>query len=164
MPYNISQGLRSRSRVATLIPADAGLFPYEVGEASSLHHSCVAKTSKGIFASPGNQQISHLRALAPSAARKWLRLTSDGYKSVSGSMGGGSTNRRLGKLEHDVRGQTCGGLPARLKLHARHSVLRKVSTALRVRINPSMDELGPYVVIDDVSSAEVLIIAQILED
>ena len=38
MPYNISQGLRSRSRVATLIPADAGLFPYEVGEASSLSY------------------------------------------------------------------------------------------------------------------------------
>lgn len=55
-------------------------------------------------------------------------------------------------------------LPARLKLHARHSVLRKMSTALRVRISPSMDIHGSYIVIDDVTPEEVSVIAQILGD
>ena len=64
----------------------------------------------------------------------------------------------------NVRDEAGGGQPARLQLYARHSVLRKISTALRVRISPSMDRLGPYIVVDDVTSAEVLIVAQILED
>lgn len=54
------------------------------------------------------------------------------------------------------------GRPARLKLHATHSVLRKISIALRVRIGPSMDEHEPYIIIDDVTPEEVLIIAEIL--
>ncbi|MEP4986172.1 MAG: hypothetical protein ABJV68_00500 [Paracoccaceae bacterium] len=66
--------------------------------------------------------------------------------------------------DHDVRSRIAGGPPPRLKLHAKHSVLRKISTALRVRIELSMDEFGPYIVIDDVTPAEILIIAQIFED
>lgn len=55
------------------------------------------------------------------------------------------------------------GAPLRLTLHGPHSVLRKVSKALRVRINPFIDEHGPYVVIEKVTPEEVMIIAQILD-
>jgi hypothetical protein len=55
------------------------------------------------------------------------------------------------------------GMPSRLTLHGPHSVLRKVSKALRVRINPSLNKKGPYIVIEEVTSKEVTIIAQILE-
>jgi len=57
-----------------------------------------------------------------------------------------------------------GGRSARLKLHASHSVLRKISIALRVRISPSMDIHGPYIIIDDVTPEEVMVIARVLGD
>lgn len=55
-------------------------------------------------------------------------------------------------------------LTARLTVHASHTVLRKVSTVLRVRIDPGLVVHGPCVVIDDVTPAELMIVAQILED
>lgn len=70
---------------------------------------------------------------------------------------------RVEKPEDNASGQKGSGPPTVLKLHASHTVLKKISTALRVRIELSMDELGPYVVIDGVTSAEVLVISQILE-
>lgn len=69
---------------------------------------------------------------------------------------------RAAKPEDNASEQKSSGPPTVLKLHASHTVLKKISTALRVRIDPSMDKLGPYVVIDDVTSAEVLVISQIL--
>jgi|3_EtaG_2_1085321.scaffolds.fasta_scaffold20190_2 hypothetical protein len=163
MPYNVRR-LRSRTQVSTFNRADAGSCPYDMVGTSSHHHGWVPRTSEGKSAFSEIHSITRLWAVGRSASRRWMRLVSDGFKSALGPVGIGSKNRRPAKFEHSVRGQASGGLPARLKLHARHSVLRKVSTALRVRINPSMDELGPYVVIDDVTSADVLIIAQILED
>ena len=70
---------------------------------------------------------------------------------------------RVEKTEDNASGRKRSGPPAVLKLHASHTVLKKISTALRVRIELSMDKLGPYVVIDDVTSAEMLVISQILE-
>ncbi|MFG6581447.1 hypothetical protein ACGYK1_18850 [Sulfitobacter sp. 1A13191] len=70
---------------------------------------------------------------------------------------------RVEKSEDNASGQIRSAPPTVLKLHASHTVLKKISTALRVRIELSMDKLGPYVVIDDVTSAEVLVISQILE-
>lgn len=64
------------------------------------------------------------------------------------------------KVSHKVG----GGTPSHLTLHGPHSVLRKISRALRVRIDPGSDIHGPYVAIDDVTPAEVMIIAEILED
>lgn len=59
--------------------------------------------------------------------------------------------------------KSSGDMPSRLTLHGPHAVLRKISRALRVRIDPGLDVHGPYVVIDDVTPAEVAIIAQILD-
>jgi len=70
---------------------------------------------------------------------------------------------RVEKPEDNASGQKRTGPPTVLKLHASHTVLKKISTALRVRIELSMDKFGPYVVIDGVTSAEVLVISQILE-
>ena len=75
------------------------------------------------------------------AARCRLGSSSNEVKSE----GVGSKMSRAAKLEDNASGQTSSGPP-------------------RVRIDPSMDKLGPFVVIDDVTSAEVLIIAQILEE
>ena len=161
MPFNVSRGLRSPAQVSPLTPVQAEPCSCRVVETSSRH---VAKTFKGVPVHVGEHQISQLEAVARSAPRKRLRLASGGLKSFSESAGSGPEDHRLGKLEHDVRNRAGGGLPARLKLHAKHLVLRKISTTLRVRINPSMDEFGPYIVIDDVTSAEILIIAQIFKD
>lgn len=70
---------------------------------------------------------------------------------------------RVEKPEDNASGRKRSDPPTVLKLHASHTVLKKISTALRVRIDLSMDKLGPYVVVDDVTSAEVLVISQILE-
>lgn len=94
------------------------------------------------------------------AARCRLGSSSNEVKSE----GVGSKMSRAAKLEDNASGQTSSGPPTLLKLHASHTVLKKISTALRVRIDPSMDKLGPFIVIDNVTSAEVLIIAQILEE
>ena len=161
MPFNVSRELSSRTQVATLNPAEADLYPCQVVEALSRH---VAGAFKGIPGSIEERQTPHVEVVARSALRKRLRLASGGFKRLSESAGSGSENHRPRKLEHDVRNRAGGGLPARLKLHAKHLVLRKISTTLRVRINPSMDEFGPYIVIDDVTSAEILIIAQIFKD
>lgn len=59
--------------------------------------------------------------------------------------------------------KSSGDMPSRLTLHGTHAVLRKISRALRVRIDPGLDIHGPYVVIDDVTPDEVMIIAEILE-
>ena len=67
-------------------------------------------------------------------------------------------------LDSNVSGKVNGGTPSRLTLHGPHSVLRKISRALRVRIDPGLDVHGPCVVIDDVTPAEVMFIAEILED
>ena len=160
MPFNVSRGMRSRNQVSPLTSAEAEPCPCKVVEASSRH---VAKTLKGIPIFLGGHQISHLEPVARSAPHKRLRLASGGFKSSSEFAGSGSEDHRPGKLEYDVRNRAGGGPPARLKLHAKHSVLRKILKALRVRINPSMDKLGPYIVIDDVTSAEILTIAQIFE-
>ncbi len=161
MPFSVSRELSSRTQVSTLNPAEADLYPCQVVEALSRH---VAGAFKGIPSSMKGRQTPHVEMVARSALRKRLRLASGGFKRFSESAGSGSENHRPRKLEHEVRNRAGGGLPARLKLHAKHLVLRKISTALRVRINPSVDELGPYVVIDDVTSAEILMIAQIFED
>ncbi|MCF7779349.1 hypothetical protein GLP59_17215 [Sulfitobacter sp. M220] len=70
---------------------------------------------------------------------------------------------RVEKPEDNASGLKRSGPPTVLKLHASYTVLKKISTALRVRIDPSMDELGEYIVVNDVTSAEVLVISQILE-
>lgn len=161
MPFSVSRELSSRTQVSTLNPAEADLYPCQVVEALSRH---VAGAFKGIPGSMEERQTPHVEVVARSALRKRFRLASGGFKKLSESAGSGSENHRPRKLEHDVCNRVGGGLPARLKLHAKHLVLRKISTALRVRINPSMDERGPYIVIDDVTSAEMLIIAQIFDD
>jgi len=159
MPYNVSRGLRSRSQVSPT-PVHAEPCSCKVVETSSRH---VAEAFEGIPGYLEEQRKFHLEGVARSAPRKRLRLASSGFERVSESGDSGSDDHRLGRPEHDVRNRAGGGPPARLKLHAKHSVLRKISTALRVRINPSMDKLGPYIVIDDVTSAEILIIAQLFE-
>lgn len=160
MPYNVSRGLRSRTQVSPT-PVHAEPCSCKVVETSSRH---VAEAFEGIPGFLEEQRNSHLEGVARSAPRKRLRLASSRLESFSETAGSGSEDHGAGKPEHDVRNRAGSGPPARLKLHAKHSVLRKISTALRVRINPSMDELGPYIVIDDVTSAEMLIIAQIFED
>jgi len=161
MPNNVRHGLHSRTQVSPFSPTGTEPFPCKAVKASSRH---VAKATKGILASFGKHQASYLVAGARSAPHRSLRLGSGRFKGTSGSADSRSKDLRLGKNDHDVRSRVGGGPPPRLKLHAKHSVLRKISTALRVRIELSMDEFGPYIVIDDVTSAEILIIAQIFED
>ncbi len=161
MPFNFSRGMHSRTRASPLTPAEAEPCPCKVVEAAPRH---VAKTLRGIPLFLQGHQISHLEPVAGSAPRKRLRLALGGFESFSEFAGSSSEDHRSGKLKHEDRNRAGGRLPARLKLHAKHSVLRKISTALRVRISPSMNVLGPYIVIDDVTSAEILIIAKIFED
>lgn len=159
MPFNVHRGMRSRTQPLT--SAEAEPCPCKVVESSPRR---VVKALKGIPILLGGYQISHLEPVARLAPRKRLRLASGGFKSSSEFAGSGSEDHRPRKLKYDVRSRACGGPPARLKLYAKHSVLRKISKTLRVRINPSMDTLGPYIVIDDVTSAEILTIAQIFEN
>lgn len=161
MPFNVSGGMLSRTQVSPHTPAEAEPCPCKVVKASSRH---VAKTSKGNSVFLEEHLTPHLMSVARSVPRKGLTWASGGLEILSEFAGSGSEDHRPEKLEHEVRNRAGGGLPARLKLHAKHSVLRKISKALRVRINPSMDKLGPYIVIDDVTSAEILIIAQIFEN
>ena len=67
-------------------------------------------------------------------------------------------------VESKASHKSSGDMPSRLTLHGPHAVLRKISRALRIRINPGLDIHGPYVVIDDVTPAEVMLIAEILND
>ncbi len=161
MPLNVRRGSHSRTQASPFNPTGTEPFPYKAGKASS---RSFARATKGILADFGQHQDSYLLAGARSAPHRSLSVGSGRFKGTSESTG--SSPKDLGpmKNEHDVRSRVDGGPPARLKLHAKHSVLRKISTALRVRIDPSMDEFGPYIVIDDVTSAEILIIAQIFED
>jgi hypothetical protein len=99
-------------------------------------------------------------AVDRSAAQCLITLDHEQGKKSEGAR---SKMSRAAKLEDNASGQTSSGPPTLLKLHASHTVLKKISTALRVRIDPSMDKLGPYIVINDVTSAEVLVIAQIFE-
>lgn len=161
MPLNVRRGSHSRTQASPFNPTGTEPFPCLAAKASPCY---VAKATKGFLASLGQHQASYVVAGARSAPRRSPRLGSGRFKCTSGSAGSSSKDIRLGKNEHDVRSRVGGGPPARLKLHAKHSVLRKISTALRVRIDPSMDKFGPYIVIDDVTSAEILIIAQIFED
>ena len=161
MHYTVRQGLHSRTQASPFNPTGTEPFPCKAVKASSRH---VAKATKGILASCGQHQASYLVAGARSAPHRSLRLGSGRLKATSGSAYSRSENLRLGMNDHDVRSRVAGGPPPRLKLHAKHSVLRKISTALRVRIELSMDEFGPYIVIGDVTPAEILIIAQIFED
>ncbi len=57
-----------------------------------------------------------------------------------------------------------GNMPLHLTLHGLNLSLRKISKALQVRINPSLDLRGPNVAIHDLTPSDVLIIAQVLED
>ncbi|MEM5544981.1 hypothetical protein WNY61_19815 [Sulfitobacter sp. AS92] len=161
MPFNVSRGTRSQTQDSPLTPDKSKPCPCSVVEALSRH---VAGAFTDIPGSMEERQTPHVEVVARSAPHKRLRLASGGFKSSSEFAGSGSEDYRPGKLEYDVRNRAGDGPPARLKLHAKHLVLRKISKALRVRINPSMDELGPYIVIDNVTSAEILIIAQIFED
>ena len=67
-------------------------------------------------------------------------------------------------MESKATHKSSGDIPSRLTLHGPHAVLRKISRALRVRIDPGLDVHGPYVVIENVTPAEVMIIAVILEN
>ena len=55
-----------------------------------------------------------------------------------------------------------GDIHVRLTLHGPHRVLRRVSRALNVRIWPAQDELGPYVVVDEVKAPDLAAIFHIL--
>lgn len=70
----------------------------------------------------------------------------------------------MNELNHNIPKAGQSGMPLRVTLHGPHSVLCKLSKALRVRINPSFNKQGPYIVVEEVTAREVMILAQILED
>lgn len=63
------------------------------------------------------------------------------------------------RREEQVPGEA---MRVRLTLHGQHAVLRKVSRALNVRIWPAQDALGPHVIVEEGTAAELAAIVQIL--